>query len=313
MQPLAYPVGAIGSVLARDAVLKRDLSESGYLLRVVPFRKGTEMVDRMGGDLSAAIVGDMPVILMALRADVRVVGLAKKTFTSLVGRNITLLSQLKGKRVAYMDGSSAHHTLLQALSSAGLSERDVTLVQADLDAMPGLLEGGKVDAFAAWEPAPTLALVKNTDARVLFRGASSAFFLLSGSFAQKDPKTALVLSAAYMRAMNWMRKSNANLQQAALWATKDGAALSPRGAKLTTSQITEITRREILDVPAAPVIVSLPGRPPLKNEFDFLKKVGKIPRNSSFAALERAFAYDGLQQVLKSPLLYRLAEFEYRP
>lgn len=313
VQPLGYPAALIGAVLGRDAILRRQLADSGYTLRFVPFRKGSEMVDLMGTSLGAAVIGDMPVIRMAVRTDICVVGLAKKTFTSLVGRNITLLAQLKRKRVAYAEGSSAHHTLLQALASAGLTEQDVKLVPMDVDAMPAALEAGKVDAFSAWEPATTLALAKNIEARVLFRGASADFFVVSGSLARNDPEAALALCAAWARALNWMRKSNANLQHAALWAEKDGAALNPRGGKLAQSQVMEITRREILDVPAAPVIVRVKGYLPLKGEFDFLVRQGKIPKDAAYQRVERAFTYEGLQQVFKSPQSHQLGEFEYQP
>ncbi|WP_224959196.1 NrtA/SsuA/CpmA family ABC transporter substrate-binding protein [Geomonas subterranea] len=313
VQPLGYPAAMIGTVLGHDAMLRRELASSGYVLKFIPFRKGSDMVDLMGSSLSAAIVGDMPAIRMATRTDVCVVGLTKKTFTSVVGRNITLLAQLKNKRVGCPEGSSAHHTLLQALASVGLGEKDIRLIPMEVDAMPASMESGDVDAFAAWEPAPTLALVKSTEARVLFRGASSDFFVISGDLARKDPQAALALSAALARAMNWMRKSNANLLQAAAWAEKDGEQLSPRRRKLPPSQLIEITRREILDVPAAPVIVRLPASQPLKGEFDFLKRMGKIPADAAFPRVERAFGYDGLQQVVKYPRRYRLGEFEYLP
>ncbi|QWV97392.1 ABC transporter substrate-binding protein [Geomonas nitrogeniifigens] len=313
VQPLGYPAAMIGTVLGHDAILRRELAASGYSLKLVPFRKGNDMVDLIGTSLSAAIVGDMPAIRMAIRSDVCMVGLTKKTFTSVVARNISLLAQLKRKRVGYPEGSSAHHTLLQALASVGLTEQDVRLVPMDIDAMPASIEAGDVDAFVAWEPAPTLTLVKNTEARVLFRGASSDFFLVSGSLVRRDPQAALSLSAALVRALNWLRQSNANLQQAALWAAKDAESLNPRLQKLPQTHVIEITRREILDVPAAPVIVRLSGHPPLKEEFYFLKKLGKIPAGADYQRVERAFAYDGLQQVLKSPQRYRLGEFEYRP
>ncbi|MBU5611844.1 ABC transporter substrate-binding protein [Geomonas azotofigens] len=313
VQPLGYPAAMIGAALEHDAILKRELEAAGYLLKFVPFRKGSEMVPLMGNSLSAAIVGDMSTIGMGVRTGICVVGVAKKTFTSLVGRNIALLAQLKRKRVAYAEGSSAHHTLLQALASVGLLERDVTLVPMDIDAMPAALESGKVDAFSAGEPAPTLALTKNTEARVLFRGASSDFFVISAQLVRNDPQAALALAAGLVRALNWMRKSNTNLQQAALWAETDRTALSPRHRKLAQGHVIEITRREILDVPAAPVIVRLPGHLPLKDEFDFLKRQGKLPQDATYQRVEHAFAYDGLQQVLKSPQRYRLGEFEYRP
>ena len=314
VQPLGYPAAMIGALIGRDGILKQQLARRGYTLTTAPFRKGNDMVDLVGSRLDAAILGDMPTIRVAVKTDICAVGLAKQTFSSVVGRKVTLLAQLKGKRVGYAEGSSAHSTLLQALAGAGLTDRDLTLVPVEIDAMPGALEAGRIDAFSAWEPAISLALAGDPEARILFRGLSSDYFVLSRELVRRDPGAALEVTAGFIRALAWMRKSAANLELAALWARKDGEALSGTASKLALSQAGEITHRDILDIPSAPAIIRRPGeKPPLSDEFSFLKNLGKIPKNAEQQRLQQAFAYDGLQRVLKSPRRYRLGDFSYRP
>ena len=155
VQPLGYPAAMIGALLGRDAVLRRELTARGYSFKTVPFRKGNDMVGLVGNRLSAGLLGDMPTILLAAKTEICTVGLVKQTFSSVVSRKVTLLARLKGKRVGYAEGSSAHHTLLQALANVGLTDRDLTLVPLEIDAMPQALETGRMDAFSAWEPATT--------------------------------------------------------------------------------------------------------------------------------------------------------------
>jgi len=314
VQPLGYPAAMIGALLGRDAILKRELARHGYSLTTVPFRKGNDMVELVGTSIDAAMLGDMPTIRLVAKAEIRVVGLVKQTFSSIVSRKVTLLSQLKGKRIGFAEGSSAHHTLLQALAGAGLSDRDVKLVPLEIDAMPDALETGRIDAFAAWEPAPAIAQARNPENRVLFRGVSSDYFVLSGDFCSRHPEAALDVVAGFVRAISWMRKSTANAERAALWAKKDGEAFSGTASKLAVSQAVEIARREILDVPSAPAMLRRPGeKPRLMDELGFLKSLGKIPAHTDPKRLQSAFDYQGLQQVLKSPRRYHLNEFNYLP
>lgn len=279
-----------------------------------PFKKGNDMVDLMGTRIQAAILGDMPTIRSAEKTGICIVGLSKQTFTSIVSRNVTLLANLKGKRIGFAEGSSAHHTLLQALASVGLSEREVALVPVGIEAMPDVLEAGSIAAFAGWEPAPSIALARNPQSRILFKGLSTDYFVLSRDFASHHPEAALEVVAAFYRAIAWLRKSTANIELAADWARKDAEALSGTPSKLTNGQAIDIARKEILDIPSAPVILRRPGeKPRLADEFSFLKAQGKIPANADLQRLQSAFDYDGLQRVLKSPRRYRLNEYRYLP
>jgi NitT/TauT family transport system substrate-binding protein len=62
------------------------------------------------------------------------------------------LKDLKGKKVGIEVGLVEHLLLLQGLKDAGMSEKDVTLVNAKTNETPQVLSSGQVDAVGAWQP-----------------------------------------------------------------------------------------------------------------------------------------------------------------
>lgn len=86
---------------------------------------------------------------------------------------ITRVAQLKGKRVGVEVGFVSHLLLEKALESAGLSEADIKLVNMPTDALPAALEGGTVDAIAAWPPASFDALRKTQGSSAIYTTANS--------------------------------------------------------------------------------------------------------------------------------------------
>jgi len=65
---------------------------------------------------------------------------------------ITSVKQLKGKKIGVETGFVSHLLLLHALESAGLTEKDVEIVNMPTDQTPQALGGGSVDAIVAWQP-----------------------------------------------------------------------------------------------------------------------------------------------------------------
>jgi NitT/TauT family transport system substrate-binding protein len=71
----------------------------------------------------------------------------------LIGRpGVRSIKALKGKKVAVEVGLVEHLLLLNALKKAGLTESDVTLVNAKTNEMPQMLASGAVAAVGAWQP-----------------------------------------------------------------------------------------------------------------------------------------------------------------
>ena len=312
IQPLGVPSGVISAVMSRDRILRQALESLGTPPRFHAFWRGADIVPLLADRrLEAGLLGDVPTLMASARGQAVIVGLVKQTSTAIVGRRVAQVSDLAGRRIGYVEGSSAHHTLLQGLRSAGLSERQVRLVPLAVSEMPEALERGEIDAFAAWEPAPSAALAANRANRIVFRGLTSDFLVLDRRFAEQQPAAARHLIAGFVRALEWMRRAQANLDRAVSWARLDAQTLSGKAPPISDRQIARITHEEILDVPSAPAIPGRSTSPPLRKEFDFLAGQGKLPPEARWDAIADALRYDGLYQVLAEPRRFRLAEFDY--
>ena len=76
------------------------------------------------------------------------------------GSGIDTIPQLKGKRIATPFASTAHYSLLAALSQNGLSANDVQLVDLQPQAILAAWERGDIDAAYTW--LPTLDQLRKT-------------------------------------------------------------------------------------------------------------------------------------------------------
>ena len=103
---------------------------------------------------------------------------------------IKTLADLKGKRVAFGKGSSAHNLLVAALEKAGLTWSDITPAPlAPADATAAFVKGS-VDAWSIWDPYLALAELKE-NARVIAFDKDvhkpNAFYIASADFVEKYP------------------------------------------------------------------------------------------------------------------------------
>jgi NitT/TauT family transport system substrate-binding protein len=301
--------------MLRDRVLRQALESIGYPLKIHPFKRGADMVSLLADDrLKAGLLGDMPTLLSAAGGQVLVVGLVKQTSTSIVTSGIAQIRGLKYRRIGYVPISSAHHTLLQGLASAGLGEADVQLVPLGVDEMNPALSRGEIDAFSAWEPAPSLALAQHERNRVIFRGLTTDYFVVNRAFEKRSPEAARLLVAGFYRSIQWMRASQRNQELAAQWVLADGQQWTGKASAATTAQIVGITRRDLLAIPSAPVILrDAGGTQPLQREYEFLERLGKIAAPAKWDNVADAFRYDGLGKVLADPNKYQLRDFDYQP
>lgn len=314
VQPVSFPDVMVTESMKRDRIFQQALSATGNTMRQHAYFKGNDMLPYLRDrQLEAAVFGDMPALRAAAAGEVLIVALLKQSFSSVVAGTFLQTKDLKGKRIAYGQGSTAHYTLLEALATAGLTEKDVTLVPMEVSDMPAALEKGLVDAFSAWEPAPTIALAKHPEYRVVYRGLNMSFLVMSRHVVENHPEAARHFVAAYARAIHWMRSNRRNLETAARWALQAGTAFSGKPAALTAEQAAQITRREILDVPSAPVVpeVELTERGTLYKEFLFLNSQAKLPGNPGWNTIRGSFARELLEEIFTHSGKYRLREFDY--
>jgi sulfonate transport system substrate-binding protein len=222
------------------------------------FTSGPPMLQAMaGGAVDIGSVGNAPPVFAAAGDDnIAIVGAFQanpKGSALLVPENssVRTIAQLKGKRIAVAQGSSADYHLLTVLNKAGLSVHDVTLVYLQPAEGLAALSSGHVDAWDIWSPFAEQAEAQD-HARLLVNGSgfgSPYSFTVASRSALADPAKAAAIRD-YLKL----------LAQAHAWATTHQAAWAAVWAKATGLPTAIMTQAAADDsavaVPITPAVVS---------------------------------------------------------
>ena len=193
------------------------------------FTSGPPMLQAMGaGAVDVGGVGNAPPVFAAAGGDkIAIVGAYQANplgSALLVPKNspITSVAQLRGKRIAVAQGSSADYHLLTVLTKAGLTVHDVTLTYLQPAEGLAALSSGHVDAWDIWSPFIEQAEVQD-NARALVTGTgygSPYSFAVASRAALADSAKAAAISD-YLKL----------LAQAHAWATSHQPAWASVWAK----------------------------------------------------------------------------------
>lgn len=176
-----------------------------YKVKFARFNYGPPLVQAAAsGEIDLGSVGNVPPITGAAKTyGFKIVAVNRSLTPDQALENIIVpkgsplktAADLKGKRIAVPQGSSAHGLALNALKSVGLTPEAAELVYLDPAAGATAFNTGKVDAWAIWNPQSAIA-VKN-GARVLVKGLppidqTSTYYVASDkSLKDKDKRAAL--------------------------------------------------------------------------------------------------------------------------
>ncbi len=157
--PSKVPAGTTLRVGDQLGVLESPLAGAGlnkgfpYSVSYSNFVGGPPMLQAFAaGAIDVGWVADTPLIFAqaAHQNVVAVAAYASRSATyqlvTAAGSSIKSWKDLKGKKVAYQQGTSLEAVLLQGLHSAGLSLKDITSVNLPATQLIAALEGGSVDA-----------------------------------------------------------------------------------------------------------------------------------------------------------------------
>lgn len=149
-----------------------------YKVKFARFTYGPPLIQAAAsGDIDLGAVGDVPPITGAAQEyGFKIVAVERSLTPSQADENILVpkgspiqtLAQLRGKKIAVPQGSSAHGLVLNALKSVGLTPQDVQLDFLSPAAGATAFATGKVDAWAIWNPQSAIAVAAG--ARVLAAG-----------------------------------------------------------------------------------------------------------------------------------------------
>jgi sulfonate transport system substrate-binding protein len=195
------------------------------------FPSGPPMLQAMGaGSLDIGGVGDAPPVFAAAAGEnIAIVGAlrANPLGAALLvpkGSPIHSVAQLRGKKIAVAEGSSADFHLLAVLKQAGLTPKDVTLEYLQpTQALPAFASG-HVDAWDIWSPYIEQVTAQD-GARILVNGTpigDTYSFEVASRASLADPAKAAAIRA-YINLLN----------RAHAWADTHQAAWAAVWAKAT--------------------------------------------------------------------------------
>lgn len=142
-------------------MIEEELEKAGIdkRLRWVQFSSGGLVSEGMAaGELDVAILGIVPAAIgRAAGQDTRIIALGSTAPKShaLVARkdlNLSSVTELKGKRVATTYGSTVYELLYRILEEAGMTVRDIELINMQPPDMNISLRNKTIDAAVVWDP-----------------------------------------------------------------------------------------------------------------------------------------------------------------
>lgn len=192
---IAFQKGTINlSLLKQRGTLEKRLPQ--YRVTWIEFPAGPQLLEALAvGSADIGAVGDTPPIFaQAAGRDLVYVGVESpkpESSAILVARDspIRTLGDLKGRKVAFQKGSSAHFLTVRALESAGIAYRDIEAVYLAPAEARAAFERGAVDAWTIWDPYYAAAeLQASTRVLATSRGLTNnnSFYLASRSFADAN-------------------------------------------------------------------------------------------------------------------------------
>jgi sulfonate transport system substrate-binding protein len=195
--PATVPAGTTLRVGDQLDYLKNILHVAGqdqgfpYKVAYSAFIGGPPMLQAFqAGAVDAGFIGSTPLIFaQAGKQDiVAVAGWATpngpyRLLSSPGGTSITGWADLKGKRVAYQQGTALEAALIQALDKVGLKLSDITTVNVPTTQVSSALQSKAADAGISVEPLTSVYLRSNPTAKVITKTDAitdrSSFFIAS--------------------------------------------------------------------------------------------------------------------------------------
>ena len=190
---IGYQKNGVLVIVRQRATLEEHFGAQGVDVKWVEFSSGPPMMEAMNvGSIDYGAVGDSPPVF-AQSAGAAIVYAAGEPITNgqgiLVQGNsaIRSIADLKGKRVGFTKGSSAHNIVVQTLEKAGLTYADITPVYlTPPDAGPAFANGS-IDAWSIWDPYFAIGETKQ-NGRILVNASditkTNSFYIANRDFAK---------------------------------------------------------------------------------------------------------------------------------
>lgn len=190
---VGYQKNGVLVIARQQSALEKHFKPGGIEVKWVEFSSGPPMMEAMNvGSIDYGAVGDSPPVF-AQAAGAAIVYAAGQPVTNgqgiLVPQNsaIKSIADLKGKRIGFTKGSSAHNITVQTLEKAGLTYADITPVYlTPPDAGPAFANGS-IDAWSIWDPYFAIGETRQ-NGRILVNASeitkTNSFYIANRDFAK---------------------------------------------------------------------------------------------------------------------------------
>ncbi|MGM3307129.1 sulfonate ABC transporter substrate-binding protein [Anabaena sp. WFMT] len=204
-------------LLKNKGVLEKRLQPEGVSVQWIEFPAGPQLLEAMNvGSIDFGHTGESPPIFAqsAGASLTYIAGIAPSPAGSAIlvpkASSIQKIADLKGKKVAFQKGSSAHYLLVQILEKAGLKYSEIQPIYLPpADARAAFVKGS-IDAWVIWDPFYAAA-EKNTDARVLIDGQAitkqGGYYLSSRKFATDNLQIIKSMLEEIQKLEDWSDKN----------------------------------------------------------------------------------------------------------
>jgi sulfonate transport system substrate-binding protein len=198
---IGWQKGGVLALAKATGALEQRLGPKGVRITWSEFSSGPPLLEALGADaLDFGPTGDVPPLFaQAAGGNLLYVGAYRGSSAAsaiLVRKDLTIanLADLKGKRLAFKRGSSAHNFAVKALRKGGLTIADVEAVDLPPPDAAAAFKTGSIDAWAIWDPYLAVAEA-DPDTRVLATAEGIAdswsYYLGNTSFVGAHPEIVL--------------------------------------------------------------------------------------------------------------------------
>ncbi|MCU0118418.1 ABC transporter substrate-binding protein [Pseudomonas sp. B2M1-30] len=212
--------GGIVDVLRDQQIFEKAFAEQGIKIQWSFFKGAGPVINEAfaNGQVDLAYLGDLAAIIGKSNGlDTRLLSATArgvKQYLGVVpGSGIKTLQDLKGKRVAIFRGTATQLSFDAALASAGLSEKDVKVINLDFNAAVAALAAKQIDA--SWGSSGLTALQAKGLAELPLNtkdldgaGSVQAVLLGTGKFIDAHPEAVAKLLKAQQQAVDWLTQDS---------------------------------------------------------------------------------------------------------
>ena len=217
---IGYQKTGVLVIARQQAVLENHFATQQIAIKWLEFTSGPPLLEAMStGSVDFGSVGDTPPIF-AQAANANIVYVAGSPITNGQGilvpakSGIRTIADLRGKRIGFAKGTSAHNVLIATLEKAGLTYEDITPIYlSPPDAGPAFANGS-IEAWAIWDPYFAIGETRQ-NGRILVNAyevtKTNSFYLANRDFANGNVQHTRDVINGLAEAARWAEAHRADV------------------------------------------------------------------------------------------------------